>query len=107
MISRDILYTGMWERKVVTTVLRAVSLYPEAVFLDLGANLGVYSVMVAALRDKAGDRREGRVVAVDGMADNLAHIRLSLQTSKISESVVTFLHNSVRWLGGGAGCEHD
>lgn len=33
---------------------------------DLGCNLGMYSLMVAAMG--------GRVVAVDGMEDNLAYI---------------------------------
>ena len=45
-------------------------------FLDLGSNLGVYSLLVAQLRHLAGDSRPGRVVAVDAQADNLVFLLL-------------------------------
>ena len=55
--------------------------------LDAGSNIGMYSIMVAAM-----DRE---VVAVDAMADNLAYIRQSLEMEK-KEHLVTLVHNAIR-----------
>jgi hypothetical protein len=49
-ISKALRQKGMWEEGIVTSVLKVAVEYPDAVFLDLGSNLGVYSIMVAALR---------------------------------------------------------
>ena len=54
-------------------VLTAIERYPAAVFLDLGANLGMYSLAVAG--------RGGRVIAVDPVLENLALLRASLARS--------------------------
>ena len=80
-ISEALLYEGIWEEGIVTNVLKAAKLYEvnpiiisiiiiiiiinnviiqinqDAVFLDLGSNLGVYSLLVAQLRHSAGDQR--------------------------------------------------
>ena len=64
-------------------------------FLDLGSNLGVYSLLVAELRHSAGDNRAGRVVAVDAQADNLAYISQSLVKNNISQQMVTLVHNAI------------
>ena len=81
----------------MTSMLRAAALYPEAVFLDLGANLGVFSLAVAALREKEGHTEAGRVVAVDAMADNLAFIHHSVSNNGFPEGMVTLVHNAIRW----------
>jgi len=72
-----------------------LELYPDAVFLDLGSNLGVYSLLVAQTRHSAGDLRPGRVVAVDAAGDNLAYISHSLTNNNISKDMVTLVHNAI------------
>ena len=39
-VSGSIIDKGVWEQKEVTEVMKMMDNYPEAVFLDLGANLG-------------------------------------------------------------------
>ena len=67
----------------------------DAVFLDLGSNLGVYSLLVAQLRHSSGDGRPGRVVAVDAQADNLAFISHSLVKNNIPQQMITLVHNAI------------
>jgi hypothetical protein len=52
----------MWEEGIVTSVMKVAMEYPDATFLDLGSNLGVYSMMVAALRRSQGGDGPGRSV---------------------------------------------
>lgn len=42
LISQTIQEDGVWERPIVTSVIRAAKVYPDAVFVDLGANLGMF-----------------------------------------------------------------
>ena len=63
LVSKAVRDGGVWERGVLTMVLRALSKYPSTVLIDGGANVGEYTVMAAAL---------GReVVAVEPMVDNI------------------------------------
>lgn len=78
-VSGDILSKGIWEKNIVNLVLRAMDMYKTAVFLDIGANIGIYTVLVAAARRK--------VVAVDAMQENLAYITHSLNISGTSNYV--------------------
>lgn len=76
-----------WEPDLVSKVMEAMTLHPEAVFLDLGSNIGAYTLPVASMRR--------RVVAVDMMRDNLAYIKTSLAQASL-ESYVEMVHNAVR-----------
>ena len=76
-----------WEPDLVSKVMEAMTLHPEAVFLDLGSNIGAYTLPVASMRR--------RVVAVDMMRDNLAYIKTSLDQASL-ESYVEMVHNAVR-----------
>ena len=64
LVSKAVRDGGVWERGVLTMVLRALSKLPSSsVLIDGGANVGEYTVMAAAL---------GReVVAVEPMVDNI------------------------------------
>ena len=62
--------------------------FPEATFLDIGANLGMYAVVIAAMKR--------RVVAVDADPKNLAYIRKSLELEGNTGNV-RIIYNSVRW----------
>ena len=76
-----------WEPDLVTMVMEAMALHPEAVFLDLGSNLGAYTLPVASMRR--------RVVAVDMMRDNLAYIKTSLNKAGLDNNV-EMIHNAIR-----------
>ena len=41
-VSGWILRSGVWEEEEVTVVMETMDKYPEAVFLDIGANIGQY-----------------------------------------------------------------
>jgi len=70
-VSGSIIRTGVWEEHIINLVVTAIHKYREAVLLDIGANLGIYSLAVAAMGRKA--------VAVDAVAENLSYIRHSLR----------------------------
>jgi len=78
-VSGSILSQGAWEKNIVNLVLKAMDIYKTAVFLDIGANIGMYTVMVAATKRK--------VVAVDAVMENLAYINHSLSIASTSQYV--------------------
>lgn len=77
---------GSWEAPLVSVMLKAMSMYPSAVFLDIGSNIGTYTVLMAA----AGRH----VVAVDAMLNNLAYIHHSLTVGNTTQ-LVRLLNNPV------------
>ena len=83
----QLFYEGSYEAGEVSVILKALENYPTAVFLDIGCNIGTYTLVMAA----AG--RE--VVGVDAMLNNLAYIHTSLALSNTSH-LVRLLHNPVR-----------
>ena len=78
----------VWEREIFNNVIRAMESYPGAVFLDIGANIGMYTVVIAAMRR--------RVIAVDADPSNLAYIRQSLQIENTTD-YVEIIYNSIRY----------
>jgi hypothetical protein len=94
-VSGSILKDGAWEKNIVNLVLKAMDIYKTAVFLDIGANIGIYTVLVAAASRK--------VVAVDAVMENLAYINQSLNISATSQ-YVRLLWNPVRSFLSGTFC---
>lgn len=86
-ISKKIDDWSSFEGTKVSVMLKAMSMYPSAVFLDIGSNIGMYTVMMAA----AGRQ----VVAVDAMLVNLAYIHQSLMFGNTTQ-FVRLLNNPVR-----------
>ena len=39
-VSGGILASGVWEKEIVMEVMRTMDQYPEAVFIDIGSNIG-------------------------------------------------------------------
>ena len=78
---------GAWEQATVNNVINAMESYPSAVFLDVGANIGMYAVVIAAMRRK--------VIAVDADPRNLAYIKQSLEIAK-TKDYVELIYNSIR-----------
>ena len=87
-VSGSILDWGVWEENVVG-VMKMMDEYKEAVFLDIGANIGMYTVMVAAMGRK--------VIAVDPVLSNLALIHNSL--SRVNNNdMVSLINNPIRYI---------
>ena len=86
-VSKIIDDSGAFEGRAVSTMLKAMAMYPEAVFLDCGSNIGMYSVVMASAK------RE--VVAVDAMLENLAYVHHSLMLTG-NRQYVKLLNNPVR-----------
>ena len=87
VMSKKVDEWGSFEGTKVSVMLKAMSMYPSAVFLDIGSNIGIYTVMMAAARR--------HVVAVDAMLDNLAYIHHSLTLGNTTQ-FVRLLNNPVR-----------
>ena len=63
LVSKSVRDGGLWERKVLTMVLKALSKLPSSVLIDGGANVGEFTVMAAAMGHQ--------VIAVEPMVDNI------------------------------------
>ena len=87
-VSGSIEREGAWEKEIVNNVIRAMESHPGAVFLDIGANIGMYTVVIAAMRR--------RVIAVDADPINLAYIRKSLEIENTTD-YVEIIYNSIRF----------
>ena len=85
-ISKAVLTRGAWGPQLVTNMLRALTLYHDAALVDVGCNIGMYTLMAAGMGR--------RVVAVDAVAENLAYVHASLKKDGRTD-LVTLLHNSV------------
>ena len=86
-VSGEINAGGAWEKDIVNNVIRGMEAYPSAVFLDLGSNIGMYTVVIAAMMRK--------VIAVDADPKNLAYIRESLAIEKTTK-YVELIYNAIR-----------
>ena len=78
-ISKEIEKSGAWEKNIVNSVIRAMKAHPSAVFLDVGANIGMFTVVIAAMKRN--------VIAVDADSRNLAFLRKSLELGNTRDYV--------------------
>ena len=79
-ISEQIIENGIWE-SYETSILEKL-LFPGATFIDVGANIGYYSLIGAVL---VGDN--GRVVAFEPEQDNFALLEKNLSFNQIKNVV--------------------
>merc|ERR1719270_313550 len=75
-----------WDVDASMRVQEVMRRHPGAVFLDIGSNIGSYTLPVANMGRK--------VVAVDMMEDNLGYIKTSLIKSNLTQ-YVQLVHNAV------------
>ncbi len=80
-VSKSIEYTdSIWEEGGVTRILRLLIRHPHLDFIDIGANIGTYTMYVAAL---------GRfVLAIDCFAPNINRIHRAVQLKNVANRVV-------------------
>ncbi|KAL4219865.1 hypothetical protein ACF0H5_020276 [Mactra antiquata] len=83
-ISYNLHEHGHWEGEDVLTVAVLIKQDPNMVFLDLGCNIGIYTIQVAKIGRK--------VLAVDANAENLRLLSKSLTYGGIEDNVTLLLN---------------
>ena len=85
-VSGSIIRDGTWEEGWVNKLHSILRKDPYSVFIDIGANVGVYSLTMAKL---------GRaVIAVDAVEGNIARICKSVQAGNLKNNIV-LIHNAL------------
>lgn len=79
-ISKSLITSGQWEGDLVNIVVEFLNSQPDIEFLDLGCNIGTYTLAAALLGRK--------VVAVDAMIDNLELVQKSLSLGKLQNVIL-------------------
>lgn len=79
-ISKSLITSGQWEGDLVNIVVEFLNSQPDLEFLDLGCNIGTYTLAAALLGRK--------VVAVDAMIDNLELVQKSLSLGKLQNVIL-------------------
>ena len=83
LISKSI---AMWGKLSVDIVYKSLKQEPNTVFIDVGSNIGIYSIMAATLGH--------RVYAIDRASDNIEHLCASLKLNNVQRKV-TLIYNAV------------
>ncbi|KAK2162500.1 hypothetical protein LSH36_97g02027 [Paralvinella palmiformis] len=86
-ISKALLSDGVWEPYITPLFVKALRNYPDATVIDIGANIGYYSLLSAAIGR--------RVVAVEPSIINVGHILKAIRMMGVGPSLITVLHNAV------------
>jgi len=79
-VTETINMAGNWEEYVSKALANIFRLFPDAAYLDIGANIGPHVTMAA--------KYTNRVYAVDPSLENLAYIRHSLELEGTEDNVV-------------------
>lgn len=86
MISAFIHSYGTWEENFLNATGEALTSHPEMTFIDLGCNIGAYTLFVASLGVQ--------VVSVDAFDKNLELLAESLEINSLKPNV-TLVHNAI------------
>jgi FkbM family methyltransferase len=79
-VSRSFSNVSIWEEEGVTHILRLLLRHPHLDFIDIGANIGTYTMYAAAL---------GRfVLAIECFGPNINRIHRAVQLSNVANRVV-------------------
>ena len=92
-ISKSIRITGMWEGNIVQEVQNWLERDSELGLIDVGCNIGVYTLAAASL--------EHDVIAVDPFTEHIKRLHKSIRMNKLQHRV-TVLRNAVSDIGGKA-----
>lgn len=85
-ISKHIKESHVWEPEIVTNLVNILEKYPEYTFIDMGCNLGVYTLSVAKM---------GRsVIAVDPLYMNVENLYLSAKLGQFKSKII-IVNNAV------------
>ena len=85
-VSANVLRQGMWEGDLVKKIHDILSKYPHSDFIDIGANIGVFSLTAAKLGR--------RVISIDAFEGNIARLCKSVEAGDLTSNIV-LIHNAV------------
>ena len=85
-ISAGLRSSGIWEPYITDIYQKALHKYPDAVVIDIGANIGYYSLMAA--------RMGHRVIAVEPVYDNILRFHKSAHIGKFADKI-SLLYNAL------------
>ena len=85
-VSASIISRGHYEGPWVNKIYNLMKQYPKAIFIDIGSNIGMFSVTISALGY--------RVIAIDCLDDNVMRLCASMKTAKLSDKL-TIIYNAV------------
>ncbi|CAH1790639.1 unnamed protein product [Owenia fusiformis] len=85
-VSGAFLTGGYWEKQYVTAVMKELMNHPKWGFLDIGANIGTYTIPALKLGSK--------VIAIEAMQGNVDRISKAVQLNNLHENL-TLLQNAV------------
>ena len=86
LISEYLYRTGVWEEKLVKNMVQVLSMHSELIFMDIGCNIGVYTLSAAML---------GRqVISLDANYENLEMLSRSLTLGQLWTNA-TLIWNAV------------
>ncbi|XP_014678935.1 PREDICTED: uncharacterized protein LOC106818773 [Priapulus caudatus] len=83
-VSAMLLSDGVWEPDVTAAFQEALRFYPDAVVVDLGANVGYYSLLGAAMRHD--------VIAVEPVRENVRRLHKGALLSGVAGSIRVLLN---------------
>lgn len=79
-VSNIIQLNRIWEEPLLTKILRVLIRYPHMDFIDVGANLGIYTMFAASL---------GRsVLSIECFKPNIDRIRRAIQIEQLQDKVI-------------------
>ena len=78
-ISAAILSGGIWEPYITPIVQKALNKYPDTVFIDIGANIGYYTLLAA----KMGHH----VIAVEPAYENIIRLHKGITLNKLQHNI--------------------
>lgn len=85
-VSASIISRGHYEGPWVNKIHNLMKQYPKAVFIDIGSNIGMFSVTISALGY--------RVIAIDCLDDNVMRLCATMKSAKLSDNL-TIIYNAV------------
>ncbi|KAK3585310.1 hypothetical protein CHS0354_040258 [Potamilus streckersoni] len=83
-ISESLIAQGMWDSGQTNLIQTALTTFPEAIFIDIGANIGYFSLLARAM-DRA-------VIAIEPVNENFLHLEESVASNNFSDEILLLRH---------------
>lgn len=85
-VSKEIIHNGIHEGYNVNFMIGLMKQFPNAVFIDIGANVGPFSIPIAALGY--------RVIAIESLLENVMRLCASMKKAKLDDRL-TIVYNAL------------
>ncbi|KAL3865977.1 hypothetical protein ACJMK2_043319 [Sinanodonta woodiana] len=83
-ISESLITYGEWDGGQTNRIQKALQNFPEAIFLDFGANIGYFSLLARAM-DRA-------VIAIEPINENFIHLEESVARNNFLDEILLLRH---------------